>query len=41
LMMLPDADQRQKMYNVFMLRHNRLSNEFQQTPGQPGSSVVK
>jgi hypothetical protein len=35
LMMLPDADQRQKMYNVFMLRHNRLSNEFQQTPGQP------
>jgi hypothetical protein len=40
LMMLPDAEQRQKMYNVFMLRHNRLSNEFQNNALQPGASGV-
>jgi hypothetical protein len=41
LNMLPDAEQRKKMHDVFMLRHNRLSNEFStQKPLQSQPSGV-
>jgi hypothetical protein len=42
LAMLPDEEQRQKMFNVFALRHSRLNSEFKETPGQveqPGVSL--
>jgi Phosphatidylinositol 3- and 4-kinase. len=40
LNMLPDAEVRKKMHDVFMLRHNRLSNEFQKGSLQADANSV-